>query len=511
MAKTLPHAIRAALSKGPLAISELYEVLERDSYKRPGLKAALSRLIDEGAVTRSKLGFNGHDALVSLGPLEGGAPLVLKLVTKAFYGRKLLMNLFNSLRTEHPAVTRADVAKIMALELGHGDEPDWEQTERLIGGLADVGLLREGDGEYWVADKDVLGAAKLGFSSENVQISQVRLRDNLRYTLAEALVEWLRRNSFVSWGGNKVCGPDTPIVNAYGLGFDFLGFDFFSEGSKSKQRALPVIGDVLRGSCNLSYARSFVERAGRVEGRAGRPRAFVFAASFSLDALNHLKQNRVYPWTHNQLLGDETARAVKEAVALLENLGQEKDVDPARFREILGSLENFRSIFGNMKGQLFEVMMGYVFQRRGYATWLGWRIGGQKLDVDVRGYKNTSAIIVECKAIGANKFVDPGEVRKHFTNRAPRAHKLLRQSLTETITDVEGIVITTGSFDPVTVADLNAGVFGRKADLRFSLWDRQRLIEELRKEGHTVLIETVEQFYGDEADDAAGAQEAIPS
>ena len=144
--------------------------------------------------------------------------------------------------------------------------------------------------------------------------------------------------------------------------------------------------------------------------------------------------------------------------------------------------------------------IGYVFQRRGYATWLGWKIGDQKLDVDVRGYKNSSAIIVECKGIGAKQIVDAGEVRKHFTNRTSLAHKLLRQSQTETITDVEGIVITTGSFDPASVAALNAGAFGRKADLRFSLWDRQRLIEELRNDGHKVLIETVEQFYSDEAD-----------
>jgi len=146
MAKALKHAIKSALAHGPMAVSELYETLRSQGYKDASMKSALQRLTSDGTLSRSNLRFKGQDALVWHGPLEKGPKLVAKLAEKKFYGRQVLVNLFDSLRTEHPAVTRADVAKIAAIEIGRNPEPDWRDTDKLIEGLVEVGLLRPGSG-----------------------------------------------------------------------------------------------------------------------------------------------------------------------------------------------------------------------------------------------------------------------------------------------------------------------------------------------------------------------------
>jgi len=320
----------------------------------------------------------------------------------------------------------------------------------------------------------------------------------MRQKLVHSLHEWLRENYFVSWSGGKTCDAETPAVNGFGFAFDFLGFDYATVRSGRQGVQQPMVGDVLQRGCNLPYAKSFIERTTRMQRRAPTLRAFILASSFSEDALNHLREHGIYPWAINQLFGEKTANAFKAMAALVENLINQQQLDPTLFMEVFNGLENFRTLFGDMKGQLFELMMGYVFQNRGYSTRMAWKISSDEaeFDVDVMGIQNTAAVIVECKGLREDLIVDPGEVKKHFSSRTKLAHRILRQSKTEKITKVEGILVTTASFNPQSVEGLKRGIFGRQSDINLTLWDRKRLIKDLRDDGHSELIEVVNRFYG---------------
>jgi len=152
-----------------------------------------------------------------------------------------------------------------------------------------------------------------------------------------------------------------------------------------------------------------------------------------------------------------------------------------------------------VKGDLFTLIVGYVFQRRGYVTRLGWAISnddGEQFEVDVSAILNNEALIIECKGIEEGKLVEDDEVRKHFVRRTPLARQVLRDNRELRIERISSLVITTGAFEPKTLDAVMAGAIKGRADTVLEIWDRPRLIRELRHDGHFQLVQIINRYYG---------------
>lgn len=65
-------------------------------------------------------------------------------------------------------------------------------------------------------------------------------------------------------------------------------------------------------------------------------------------------------WHQGQLLGEKTAEAIQQTLSIVETLVKKQDVDPNLFALVFDGLENFESLFGNLKGKLFEILVGYL-------------------------------------------------------------------------------------------------------------------------------------------------------
>ncbi|HEY7769257.1 hypothetical protein, partial [Longimicrobium sp.] len=141
MARSLHDEITSILNREPLPASELYDLLEQKELNRKSIKAAVARLVDRGIIQRGPLRLGHGNTILYVGSPVPAAKLLRKLVDNAFYGRESLVSLIRSLQSSHPAVTRYDIAKIAALEIGRPESPDWEETERTIDGLVSIGVL----------------------------------------------------------------------------------------------------------------------------------------------------------------------------------------------------------------------------------------------------------------------------------------------------------------------------------------------------------------------------------
>jgi hypothetical protein len=448
----------------------------------------------------------GHgNSILSLRKPHPDPSLFKLLCANGFWGRPALLNFVQCLRSSHPNVTRAEAAAIAGLEIGAADSlPDWGLVKTLMEAFEELGILHpdrpDGSEPTWLFNKGLFMNSGVGVGVMNLNPVHLALRRRVKHTLADSLAQWLRRNSFVSDSGTTTSTPGRP-ANYLSLPFDLVGFSYLSGiASRTKESTVSraVVGDCLLEECNLPYAKSF---AGRLDQCAAKARiwpfAFVMARQFEHGAFEYLRQRGVAMWTQSQLLGDKTAEAIQRVLTIAEGLIQQQNIDPNAFTEIFDGLENYAGLFGNLKGKLFELLVAYVFQSRTSNARLGWEIerDDQSYDVDVFAVLNTRSWAVECKGVKSTVTVPNGEVVRHFSERVPLARHIAFDQDIASVRHVTGVVVTTGTFEEESTNDVESGRYGKRPDTAFELWDRARLIQELKRDGLSQLVQVVERYY----------------
>ena len=497
--KSPAQALLGELKRHPVIASDLYDKLERRGYKRALCRATVARLRSAGRIHRARLNLAHNNSILSLDGEFATPRLVKTLVASEFRGRTGLANLIKCLQTTHPVLDRAEAAKLAVMKIGTLEHPEWRETDALLAGLSDLGILvrdaQHGE-SLWVSNKEILLAAGLQFSNIGVTPAYTFIRRKVRFAILKALKDWLMQNTFVS-RRVQVADPEKPVVSYALLPFDLLGFSFASGIGIRKPNGVkptPVVGDVLLDACNNAYAQSFCSRAreARVVGKMW-PVAFILAKGFTKDAHATLKRNGVLAWATDQLLGKKTAAAIKRILQLSETLLSQKQLKPKAFKEAFEAFENLGGLFGDLKGDIFELMIGYFFQKRGHTTKLGWKVDGY--DVDLLAQRTTLAIIVECKGISSKSEVPLSEIRRHVERRTPAARRRLSASDDFKPSRFQALVVTTGKFEDRIAKAERSGELHTRADTSLALWDRKVLLRKMQSDGQDVLAKLVKRYF----------------
>jgi len=533
-------AINAVLATSPVPASVIYKHLESLRIGRSAAKSAVSRMLNAGEIQQYTLTLGNGNSVLSLGTPAQNPSLFRSLYDNNFFGRPAIKSLVDCLRTSHQIISRVDVAKIAALQVGSAASPDFSDSLALMKGLTELGIVvpHASMSSTWEVGRNTLRAAGLSFGLMNLSPAHLALREKIRFTLIKALAGWLRNNSFVSEGGTQVSSPLSEVVSFGGVPFDVLGFSY-ARGLADRRREsfspAALVGDCLVEECNLPYAESFVRRVKQAESKTSRAFVpFVLAKVFQPDAFRFLREEGVLSWTQSQLFGKQTADAVQHLLDIAENIIAQKQLNPRLFVEMFEGFENFQSLFGDLKGKMFELLMAYFFQKRCKEVKLGWLVrrdwmepesdlapaprldtlleegdgcdeesrqdfpeeaGSDQYDVDIVGFRAAEADIVECKGIGSDKAVEDGEVRKHFTGRVPLVRSLLSQEQSRKLKRFRAILVTTGGFEEDTLQKMRNGEYRARPDTTYDLWDRERLLREFELMEETELIQIVDRFY----------------
>lgn len=506
----LSDAIISQLRLGPGISSEIYTKLEGKDFTRSACKTALHRLIVRGDVKKAKLAFSHNDSLVSIDGSFNNPALLKQLVEKGFYGRPTLVNLLRCLQSSHPVINRFEIAQIAALKIGQTPQFAWTEANDLIEALNEIGAIKLVDNDphnpIYVGDKELLRRAGLAFSGTNISISHSAMIKKTKYNLLESLNKWLAYNGFVSANGSTFISANKPAISFSHTPFDYLGFSYLNGivHRVPKLKPRPFVGDVLPNTiCKLAYAQSFKTRIAESYGGSKQvPVGFIMAKGFDHDALIFMKKEGLLPWCVDQIFGKNTAEAINKILTITENLVRQQDINPTLFAEAFEGFENFGGIFGNLKGSLFEILIGYYAAKKGYeGIQLGLKIPseelgkGNDLDLDVLGKNNKEAVFFECKGISKESEVDPAEVRKHFQVRTPLARKVLLGEKLAPPKNFRSIIVTTGKFADETSKEIAGEVIKPREDTKFELWDRRYLLNELKSDGHTQLVEIIERYF----------------
>lgn len=487
-------------------------------------------------------------SILSLKPATVNPQLVATLYRNDFFGRPSLKSLVDCLRTSHQVISRFEAAKIAAVAVGRSAVPNWDDCTAVMRGLQELGLVsaRDSDGETWELNRDMIRAAKLTYGEMSRNATQLLIRERLRLLLIKQVAEWLSMNRFVSANGTKFIASGTPIVSFGGIPFDILGFSYarglanVGDGDGSP-RNTPMLGDCLIEECNKPYAESLLrlvrQASSKVSRNGQRVIPFIFAQRFEPEAFKFLTKEQILTWTHGQLIGKKTAEAVQRILEITQRILAYQELSPEMFFAMFEGFEDFPTLFGGLKGKMFELLMAYYFQKRSNEVRFGWLIqrawigdfatpapvitgilddldaneeedeeedstnivyvseSSDEYDVDIVAFRSDEAAIVECKGIASDKSVDDSEVKKHFTQRTPLVRALLSKEHSRKLQKYKSIVITTGGFEDVTEKKIRYDQYKGRPDTELELWDRERLLSHFQQQAEKELVEIVDRFY----------------
>ena len=502
MPNSLKDRILSRLSQGPLPAAKLYAEFELEGFNKNQCSTAVNRLLTTGTISRAVLRLGAGSFVLYKDKLAISAENLRALVGADFYGRPALSRLVSCLCVSHGTVTRVDVAKIACISVGPTDKPDWREVDQLIDGLLELGILkRVGVGasmDTWAAPTGLLRKAGFAIRTPGFNADAASFREKVRLRIVDAIGEHLFKNSFIAQG-YKIADDAVPWVSSAGVPFDVFGFCYVAgiqryAGKVKKPR--PFIGDILHSQCPLSYAVSFIERVRRSGVKGETPVAFLLAKGFDKEAFEALRAAGILIWKNSQFLGGQTAKAIERVLELMEKIVRQQNVDPAAFAQAFEGLENFGSIFGNLKGKLFEILIGYYYEQSGFKCQLGWKISNEAIpfDVDVFATRTSEAVFVECKGLRSSKTVPHEDVKRHFQQRTPAARAVALTSTTARYSRFKSVLITTGlldqdSIDYVDEANKNSN------KVTFELWSREHLLDQFAHNGLSELIEVVRKYF----------------
>lgn len=152
---------------------------------------------------------------------------------------------------------------------------------------------------------------------------------------------------------------------------------------------------------------------------------FLIVDNLEPSALNTLRSNGIIIGQINQIFGDEYIKLMNALINTVLNAGAILKTNPDQFVDLLAKLKALVSgKTNNLRGDLFEMAVGYYHSKMGCATLdIGKIITQEHIqrEMDVYAVYNNKLIIAECK--GYNYPISKAELELWFQEKVPVIRK----------------------------------------------------------------------------------------
>lgn len=300
----------------------------------------------------------------------------------------------------------------------------------VIDNLENARLIRRDDvgemGECLRLHPDVFGAR---------DINAFRARALAEGVLMDALREWARRLGFASYDAISIRTDEAPRFSTFY--WDLCGPSYLLPLATIKQgKRTPgfFVADVFCDhTLTLANVQYFLRKV-RVLRSMKRVRPFMpvlVADGFQKKALLAGKSVGIVMATTTNLFGDTIADALRTLLDTLTRSAAIAAKNPDKVFELLSSLSAVEGAAGNLRGALFEMIVGYlVCDVEGSSIDIGEIIydpkTGKQAEIDVRRLKGRQECwAYECRARQPNYLIDAEEV-KTWLVRVDRIHRFHR-------------------------------------------------------------------------------------
>lgn len=270
-----------------------------------------------------------------------------------------------------------------------------------------------------------------GAEIDAVSLRRLRARLLTENVLLDAIRAWAMKMNMASPGKTRIRN-ETPTPQLSTCKFDLCGPCYlwpirrFSDG-KIVQGFF--VADVVVGAeLKVQEVAAFLRKCtllGHLP-KIGRFLPMLIADGFTPEALRECRSAGVITTRPDTLFGRDIARALGELLQTLSNSAAVAAVNPNRIEELFSSLSAIEGTAGNLRGALFELIVGHmVYAREGgsgsidIGTLVTSPKTGQRAEIDVRLVKEREVLICECKGYQPSSIVQKEEIEAWLTNRIP--------------------------------------------------------------------------------------------
>lgn len=259
----------------------------------------------------------------------------------------------------------------------------------------------------------------------------VRARMMAEQVALEGMREWVRRMGFGGFQQVRIRNPDQPPEVA-SVHWDLSAPSFIRPlAARSAGGIKPgfVVADILlRGVVDEDSVAAFVSKLDLATAPCGIApvMAFLVGSHFSSDAFRLARSKGIVATTTQMLLGDEIAKALRELIDILTNLGATAAVNPGHLEHVLNTLTRIQGTAGNVRGALFELAVGYLvkeveggYMKAGEKVWDPDTGKEAEIDVVLDRPDGAPLLVLECKAKAPGSMLSLADAQRWRSNRIP--------------------------------------------------------------------------------------------
>jgi len=165
-----------------------------------------------------------------------------------------------------------------------------------------------------------------------------------------------------------------------------------------------VLADIIIGTqIYEDDVRFFVEKLKHIQSFKNAPRLIPFLIVDDLDkeALTFLKKHGIVVGFIGELFGQKYAETLKELITILKNAGASLKKTPDKYLDLIEQLKKYNEgLVNNIRGALFEYMVGHIHLTTGQSVDLGREIieNNARHEMDILAIYSDKVVIAECKA-----------------------------------------------------------------------------------------------------------------
>ena len=292
--------------------------------------------------------------------------------------------------------------------------------ERIISDLVKQGILYEIEDEYYAISSEYSGEDyNLIYSRSEEQVARIAVND---------FVSWAAKLNMIAYNSFKIF-PDPAI---------FAHFKWFSTipsyvtplyDLKKKRPGFVVVDALIKSNITVEDVTFFVEKVKIIRNFKSIPYVapVLLVNGVSNEALQYLKENKIVVGILSNLFDKRYTEILMNIYTVLQNATTVIMREPQKLEELMKEIAKNEGRFNNAMGDLFECMVGLLFNRSGsrYLE-LNKQIPndrGGKYEMDVLVERDGRIMVIECKAYRGN--VGKEYVEKWLSSRIPAFRKFL--------------------------------------------------------------------------------------
>ena len=302
-------------------------------------------------------------------------------------------------------------------------------SDAVLSRLSAVGLLEERS----------LGEMPVIALNHNLQIpidiAGLPARMTVQRILLDAVAEWARKLGMASYDKISIRerGKELPQFGTHT--FDLCGPSYLAPMVRYKSgKPSPgfFVCDAYIGKVDLAVARGFIQKCDNSRAMKRLPPFMpaIVADGFELQAFKELRANGIIATKPSALFGREVARGLAGLLETLRHASAIAAANPEVIETLFSQLGQIEGAAQNLRGALFELIVGHVVSREGT---ISIDIGRQahvaentSFEIDVFSYAAQEVRLIECKGYAPTNKVDAEEVGEWIRTKARRLHKHFR-------------------------------------------------------------------------------------